>query len=254
MSDRDIRERAAGDRFADWDAAYVLGALPPADRRAYEEHLADCPACSAALSDLAGIPGLLSTLKHDEALGLLDEEEPDAPNLLPSLVRKVNRRRHLRRWSAAGAVLAAAIIAAVIAFVTPALFTGPVTASVATSLQQVGPQSPTSNELSADVTLTPKKWGTSIDMVCWWKEYAETTPSAQAKRWGYGLWVIARDGTTDRVSTWTAGPGDVVRTTDSTSIPVKDITRIELRTLATGKVLLATSVTPSSAPTPAPTG
>ena len=42
-----------GDEFAEWDAAYVLGALSPSDRRAYERHLAECDACRAAVADLA---------------------------------------------------------------------------------------------------------------------------------------------------------------------------------------------------------
>ena len=39
-----------GDRYAEWDAAYVLGALSPSDRRTYERHLAECAACRAAHS------------------------------------------------------------------------------------------------------------------------------------------------------------------------------------------------------------
>ena len=31
--------------FAEWDSAYVLGALSPADRREYEEHLETCEQC-----------------------------------------------------------------------------------------------------------------------------------------------------------------------------------------------------------------
>ncbi|WP_129784798.1 anti-sigma factor family protein [Promicromonospora panici] len=59
-----------GDYYAEWDAAYVLGALSPSDRRAYERHLADCDACRAAVAELAGMPGLLGTLSpaHAEAL------------------------------------------------------------------------------------------------------------------------------------------------------------------------------------------
>ena len=40
------------DKFAQWDAAYVLGALSPAERREFEEHLASCPHCQAAVSEL----------------------------------------------------------------------------------------------------------------------------------------------------------------------------------------------------------
>ncbi|WP_164861876.1 zf-HC2 domain-containing protein, partial [Microbacterium sp. CPCC 204701] len=35
--------------FADWDAAYVVGALSPADRRMFEEHVDACLACRDAL-------------------------------------------------------------------------------------------------------------------------------------------------------------------------------------------------------------
>src|SRR4029450_13226426 len=37
------------DKFAQWDAAYVLGALSPAERREFEEHLSSCKSCQAAV-------------------------------------------------------------------------------------------------------------------------------------------------------------------------------------------------------------
>ena len=45
------------DEFALYDAAYVLGALSPADRREFEAHLQGCPACASAVSELAGMEG-----------------------------------------------------------------------------------------------------------------------------------------------------------------------------------------------------
>ncbi|MFI8526561.1 anti-sigma factor family protein [Promicromonospora sukumoe] len=66
-------ESGGGDRFADWDAAYVLGALGPSDRRAYERHLAECDACRAAVADLAGLPGLLGTISPAHAQALVEE-------------------------------------------------------------------------------------------------------------------------------------------------------------------------------------
>ena len=55
------------DRYGSWDAAYVLGALSPAERREFEEHLAGCPGCQAAVSELAGLPGLLAQVSPEDA-------------------------------------------------------------------------------------------------------------------------------------------------------------------------------------------
>ena len=40
-------------RYAEWDAAYVLGALSPAERREFEEHLDECEKCRAAVTELS---------------------------------------------------------------------------------------------------------------------------------------------------------------------------------------------------------
>ena len=58
---------AIPDKFAQWDAAYVLGALSPAERREFEEHLAGCPICQAAVSELAAVPGLLAQVSPADA-------------------------------------------------------------------------------------------------------------------------------------------------------------------------------------------
>ena len=47
------------DRFTHDAGPYVLGALPPEDRRAFEEHLATCGHCRAEVREFAGLPGLL---------------------------------------------------------------------------------------------------------------------------------------------------------------------------------------------------
>jgi hypothetical protein len=72
--DRGVRGGAdrfgEADRYRDWDAAYVLGSLSSTERLEYEEHLAQCPRCSAAVAELAGLPGLLASLTPDEAFAL----------------------------------------------------------------------------------------------------------------------------------------------------------------------------------------
>ena len=44
------------------DAAYVLGALSPNERAAYESHLASCSFCREAVADLALVPDMLDRL------------------------------------------------------------------------------------------------------------------------------------------------------------------------------------------------
>ena len=58
-------------RFADWDSAYVLGALSPAERREYEEHLETCETVPSIVAELPPIPGLLARLVRRAGRGAL---------------------------------------------------------------------------------------------------------------------------------------------------------------------------------------
>src|SRR5690348_18249363 len=60
------------DDLAEWDAAYVLGALSLEERRTYEGYLAAHPARAAELTELAGMPGILNALSREEAVALTD--------------------------------------------------------------------------------------------------------------------------------------------------------------------------------------
>src|ERR1700744_4897027 len=90
--------------YATWDAAYVLGSLSPTDRREYEAHLSVCPFCSQAVSELSGMPALLSKLDGGTvatmgADGSTAEPADLVPNLLPSLLSQVHRRRRRVRMA-----------------------------------------------------------------------------------------------------------------------------------------------------------
>jgi hypothetical protein len=79
-----------GDKYAMWDAAYVLGSLSEMDRREFEAHLTECPACRDAVNELSAMPALLSLLDPDE---VADEDDPIAvrpPRPQPDLIG--------RRW------------------------------------------------------------------------------------------------------------------------------------------------------------
>ncbi len=55
-----------GDKYTQWDAAYVLGSLTESDRREFDAHLGQCPACREAVDELSGVPALLSLLDLDD--------------------------------------------------------------------------------------------------------------------------------------------------------------------------------------------
>ena len=69
------------DRFTHDAAPYVLGALAPDERRAFEEHLTECEACTAEVRNFAGLPGLLAQVDVAD----LEVPTPDAP-LPPTLL------------------------------------------------------------------------------------------------------------------------------------------------------------------------
>lgn len=59
------------DDIADWDAAYVVGALSEEDRHAFEAYLAANPERGVAVNELADLLGVLDVLSRDEALALI---------------------------------------------------------------------------------------------------------------------------------------------------------------------------------------
>jgi carotenoid cleavage dioxygenase len=73
-----------------WDAAYVLGALSDADRRQFEEHLADCVSCQEAVDELTAVSPLLSLLDYDQVAA--EETVPPCPDLLTSLLARADQR------------------------------------------------------------------------------------------------------------------------------------------------------------------
>jgi hypothetical protein len=60
-------------------AVYVLGALSPPERAAYERHLADCAECRAEVAEFSDLPGLLGRLDPEIAAQIaLASDPPEA--------------------------------------------------------------------------------------------------------------------------------------------------------------------------------
>lgn len=231
------------DNYREWDAAYVLGSLSPAERREYERHLAECPACAAAVADLAGLPGILGTVPADRALMMLDRPEPAEevpPSLLPNLLAASRRARRRSRFRVAGLVAAAAAAAAVIALLLPAgiaRLNGPDDEGRTVAMTQTFRTS-----ITADARLVPTEWGTRIDITC---RYAQATPSPGApppRARPYVLVVTDRQGTTTELATWNAGPGSVTEPSATTSLPMDQIRSIDIRSVTSKRTLLTATV------------
>jgi hypothetical protein len=230
---------AERDPFEEWDAAYVLGALSPAERREYETHLRDCERCSASVADLAAVPPLLSRVPASEALALLEDDRPApeaVPDPLPRLLAAVRARRRRRRFWLGGVGVAVAAAVTAVLLVLPGTLAGP-REPVAVSLQAAD-----TVPLFADVKLVAQDWGTRIDMTC---TYRGDGPYSNPPPWQYQLTLTAKDGKQTVVSSWKAGPGETVHTTGTVDLSVGDIASVEVRSARTGDVLLRGIVTNS---------
>lgn len=233
---------AETDNYSEWDAAYVLGALTPEERRDYERHLGTCAACSRAVAELAGMPGLLAAVPIDQAL-LLEHPDPVTGDLsripdaaLPRLLAAVRKQRRRARALIAGALVLAAAAAATVALVLPGWFWStdrePVTTSM--TMHQV-----VRSPLSADVQLAGQSWGTRIESRC---SYAESKYDAGEQ--AYAMYVTDRKGTSSLVATWLAEPGTTVSPVGTTSLATKDIATVDIRSVKTGQVLLESTLAP----------
>ncbi|MBX3195100.1 MAG: zf-HC2 domain-containing protein [Microbacteriaceae bacterium] len=227
--------------YAEWDAAYVLGALPPGERREFEDHLEDCARCRSAVAELGAVPGLLGRLDDARAFALLDAPgEDDSGYAVPTqdLVARVRARdrsqRIVRGIRVAAGLAAAAVIATVLTLAVPTILSPAPAAEVTAELQPADPDVP----VEASVRLTSAEWGTRIEMNCAYHG-AAPDPEAGYANPTYAMWVVGRDGSETALSTWTASPGGSVRVDAGTALALADIAEIEVRSATGEQVLLA---------------
>lgn len=236
------------DKYQTWDAAYVLGSLSPADRREFETHLGGCPFCRQAVTELNGMPALLTQLGPD-VMASLDHPEvvvggPDAeppPGLLPALLTTVRRRRrraHLA-WAATAAAAAALAIGG-FAGATGHLSAPPSApqASVA-ALPMVPAGAGTlpmeqvhTALLASTVSVRNESWGTLIELSC------VCLAPDDAPHDTLALVVVGRDGSRSRLASWVAHPGHTATPAGSTSLPADQIGSVQVVSADSGEVLL----------------
>ena len=226
-------------RYAMWDAAYVLGSLSAVDRREFEAHMANCPACREAVAELSGVPALLSQLDRDEMAAICESGPSSAtpemsPELLPSLLATVRWRRRRTRVTTWVASSAAAVVLGIGVLVgvqghssTPA----PQVASSAQPMSQVG-----TTLLTSTVSLSSQHWGTFINLKC------VCLAPLNAHHDTLAMVVVGRDGSQTRLATWVAEPGHTATPAGSISTPVDQIAAVQVVSADNGEVLLQRSL------------
>lgn len=202
------------DKFETYDAAYVLGALSPEDRAAFEAHLKECPECARSVQELAGLPGLLSQVGPEMA-EIAEPPEGVLPSVLRT-VRKVRRRRTFTTFTV-GAVAAAAVALAV---VLPEGSGGP--AGTAMTPLVAAP-------VEATAAVAPLSSGSRVDMSCQYRGavYGED----------YQLVAVRPDGTEENLANWWADPNMTAKISLDTALTPDQIKSLEIRT-ASGLAVL----------------
>jgi hypothetical protein len=232
-------EPVDGDRYATWDAAYVLGSLSSIERREFEAHLEACDRCRAAVADLSGMPALLGLLSADDVRGL-EHEQPEPPPLrsevLKSVLDKVRWRRRRSRWltSAAVGVAAALLAVGLVIAIRPELMglrSGDTTQSVA----QLEMNKLATTPFSATVALSSFTWGTRVDMAC---TYGQWSGGGGEPPSNLGMVIVGRDGSRTQVATWLGLSGATALPSGNTAMPKDQIASVQLVSVDSGQVLL----------------
>ncbi len=233
----------ASDAYAQWDAAYVLGALSEHDRREFESHMQGCPPCRQSVEELSGLPAILGQLSADDVADIdrRDLEMPP-PRILTSLVAEVRRRRRRARWVTWTTTAAAA--AAVVFAVTVGVHirsAAPNSAAPRADASAVAMTRVASTELIATVAMTSHEWGTQIDMNCDYPAEPNSSDRDEPPD-RLAMEVVGRDGSHDRLATWVAVKGIDATTAGSTSLPIDHIAAVQIVSADSGEVLLQRSV------------
>ena len=222
---------------------YVLGALAPEQARAFQTHLADCPACRKAVDELGVLPALLDRVPPELVASLAREVPPDVgvradpeppPLLLSQLLMAVRRdeRARRRRRMVVGSLAAAAVL--LLGVLLPWRPTLPWGAEQPGDTFTLAAPDEGTVPVEAVVRLDARAWGTQVDVTC---TYAALGGPGYGDAPAYALVVRGADGTEDEVSTWTAVTGEEVTVPGATTVPRDEIVEVQLRA-ADGSVVL----------------
>ncbi len=226
------------DKYAQWDAAYVLGALSPEDRREFEEHLAGCATCQQAVSEVAGIPGLLAQVAPEDAAVWSAAPDPDTEDavpetLLPNMITHIRTRQRRVLTVLAGVAAAIVLLAGGVAIGARVLPLGNQPQRLAFS--SVAPSS-----ITAVVEMVPVEKGTQVQVEC---QYGEVNEARHGDAYAeYSIVIVDRSDQSSEIKEWYAKPNKQMRPQAITPLKISEIKRVEIRKTDTGETLLQASL------------
>ncbi|MFG2038952.1 anti-sigma factor family protein [Dactylosporangium sp. NPDC048998] len=242
-------------------AVYVLGALSPPEREAYERHLADCAECRAEVAEFSDLPGLLGRLDPEIAAQIaLASDPPDSPSpsrwagpsvttsgstvsgsgdsvaagsaakingvaVDPLLPRVLDRARSARRTERRRRRWRTAGTALVAAFLGVVAVIGVRALGIGQPDYEAMREVAATVPVTASLALDSAPDGTVVRMRCAYK----AGEGPEYAKWTYKLVVVPKSGDPEEIDTWTARSGDELQLTVHSSIPRSDIQRIEIR-------------------------
>ncbi|MFW6693444.1 zf-HC2 domain-containing protein [Streptomyces sp. MAR4 CNX-425] len=231
-----------GERHPDV-GAYAIGALERDEAERFEEHLAACARCAAALAELVPVADMLADVPPPE------EPPPGALDRLLAELSAVRERQRLVRRRLVVAVTAAAVVAVAAPVVTAAVLARD-EAAPDQRRQDVAGQGQEQEDgeeiravdpetgVEARISMRPVTWGTSVGL-----DLRGVTGPRRCD-----LQAVGKDGSHETVTSWGVpadgygagngrnagasgqGGGNTLRTSGGTSMSPDDIDRFEVVT------------------------
>jgi len=180
---------------------YLLGQLDETERQQVEDHLESCPACSAEVTELRAVVGLLPQL---DPAHLGSQREVPSPMLAARIMREV--ARHRRRRLVRLALSATACAALVVALVLGASALDRRDGDITRPLVAVGAAT-----TSGEAALAERSWGTHVTL-----ELEGLTPGTD-----YGAWLERADGSRVLAGTFRAQE-PTIQLTLSAALPLDE--------------------------------
>jgi hypothetical protein len=225
----------ADHNMAEWDAAYLLGALTAEEATEYERYLAGLPQRTES-READGIPAMLDVLSPEEALALIGEapesEISERQATEPLSLDAQRQRRRSRSTRMATAFASAAAFLVIGGIVGYAVIPRESPAGIALQAMAAGERP----GVTASLAVSDEPWGTRLDWQCeYTKDWATNVSS-------YDLIVTTKDGAESTVASWSPSGDAATNLAAATVIPTSDIRSVTIREAGTATPLAVTTL------------